>query len=558
MPVTGADVLVQGLINHGVEHLFGMPGSHSTAIYDALKRNGKIATVLVRNEQAGAFMADGFARVAARPGVVCTTAGPGATNALSGVAEAWADSVPLLLIAGQVNAGDLDRECGNYHEIDLEAIFRSVTKWCGTVRRAEQIHVMTARAFQAMTTGRPRPAALFVPQDLMRQPCTTAVPVTGLDAPPAPELPRTDILRAADLLTAARRPIILAGGGSLWSGAGEEVRNLARQLGCPVITTLNGKGLLDERDPWSLGHARSARARAALVYADAMLAVGCRFTEVLTDWRRMPVPRQLVQIDLEAGQIGMNYPVTVGIVADARAALAELSKHLPERSARPGWGPIWDEARTANVPRPEWLIETLRAELPETTAVFTDACEIGYRMHADWTSFGPRQFFYPSNYIALGWAFPAALGAALALPGRHVVSVSGDGGFLMTAQELATAVRYRLPVITVVHNDATYGAIKNIQKHVFESRYLDVDLTNPDFLALAAAFDVPAHRARNSDELRVAVRHALRHDGPTLIEVPDRWRFLRDLAVAPTPSSASAQPHGDSSENPPLSPNSGG
>ena len=172
-----------------------------------------------------------------------------------------------------------------------------------------------------------------------------------------------------------------------------------------------------------------------------MLAVGCRFTEVLTDWRRMPVPRQLVQIDLEAGQIGMNYPVTVGIVADARAALAELSKHLPERSARPGWGPIWDEARTASVPRPEWLIETLRAELPETTAVFTDACEIGYRMHADWPSFGPRQFFYPSNYIALGWAFPAALGAAVALPGRHVVSVSGDGGFLMTAQELATAVR---------------------------------------------------------------------------------------------------------------------
>ena len=192
MPVGGADVLVQRLIDHGVEHVFGMPGSHSTAIYDALKRSGKIATVLVRNEQAGAFMADGFARVAARPGVVCTTAGPGATNALTGVAEAWADSVPLLLIAGQVNAGDLDRECGNYHEIDLEAIFRPVTKWCGTVRRVEQIAVATARAFQAMTTGRPRPAAIFVPQDLMRQPCATAISVASLEAPLVPELPRTD------------------------------------------------------------------------------------------------------------------------------------------------------------------------------------------------------------------------------------------------------------------------------------------------------------------------------------------------------------------------------
>jgi acetolactate synthase-1/2/3 large subunit len=259
-----------------------------------------------------------------------------------------------------------------------------------------------------------------------------------------------------------------------------------------------------------------------------MLAVGCRFTEVLTDWRRMPVPRQLVQIDLDPAQIGVNYSVAVGIVADARAALAMLRQHLPEVPCDPGWEPVWEQARQ---PRPEWLIETLRAELPEDTPVFTDACEMGYRMHADWTSFGPRQFFYPSNYIALGWAFPAALGAAVALPGRHVVSVSGDGGFLMTAQELATAVRYRLPLIALIHNDSTYGAIKNIQERVFEGRYLDVDLNNPDFLSLASAFGVPGRRVKTPDELASAVRESLNYAGPTLIEVPDRWRFLRDLAV---------------------------
>jgi len=164
MARTGADVLVEGLISRGVDHIFGMPGSHSTAVYDALGRCGRIATVLARNEQAGAFMADGYARVTARPGVICTTAGPGATNALTGVAEAWADSVPVLLIAGQVNAGDLDRECGNYHEIDLEAIFLPVTNWCGTVRRAEQIPAMIAQAFHAMTGGRPRPAAKGTPR----------------------------------------------------------------------------------------------------------------------------------------------------------------------------------------------------------------------------------------------------------------------------------------------------------------------------------------------------------------------------------------------------------
>ena len=531
MASTGADVLVEGLISQGVDHIFGMPGSHSTAIYDALRRSGRIATVLVRNEQAGAFMADGYARVTARPGVICTTAGPGATNALTGVAEAWADSVPVLLIAGQVNAADLDRECGNYHEIDLEAIFRPVTKWCGTVRRAEQIPAMIDQAFQAMTRGRPRPAALFLPQDLMRQPCTMIARAARARPASGAGVPQTAVLRGRG--TARGRPAA--------HHPGRRWRPLVRGRG-RAAPSRSPALLPGDHHPQCQGHSRRARSlvarprplrarRTALAHADAMLAVGCRFTEVLTDWRRMLVPRQLVQIDLDAGQIGMNYPVAVGIVADARAALAMLRQHLPERPPGQGWGSVWEQAREARQPRPEWLIETLRAELPETTPVFTDACEMGYRMHADWPSFGPRQFFYPSNYIALGWAFPAALGAAVALPGRHVVSVSGDGGFLMTAQELATAVRYRLPLIALIHNDSTYGAIKNIQQHLFGGRYLDVDLNNPDFLALAAAFDIPGHRVQTADELRAAVREALGHDGPSLIEVPDRWRFLRDLAV---------------------------
>ncbi len=178
-------------------------------------------------------MADGYARVTARPGVVCTTAGPGATNALTGVAEAWADSVPLLLIAGQVNAGDLDRECGNYHEIDLESIFRPVTKWCGTVRQVEQIPAMTGQAFQAMTIGRPRPAAIFVPQDLMRESCAKVDLPPHPSPPPPPQVSQNEVLRAAEVLKAARRPIILAGGGALWSGAGERIREIAHGSAAP-------------------------------------------------------------------------------------------------------------------------------------------------------------------------------------------------------------------------------------------------------------------------------------------------------------------------------------
>jgi thiamine pyrophosphate-dependent acetolactate synthase large subunit-like protein len=528
---TGADRLVEALTRQGVRHLFGMPGSHTTAIYDALARAGTIQTILIRNEQAGAFAADGYARVTGLPGVVCTTAGPGATNALTGVAEAWADSVPILLIAGQVNADRMHLECGAYHEIDLEGIFRPVTQWCGTIRSLEEIPRLVDRAFHAMTTGRPRPTALFLPQDLARTPFQAAPKATIDYVLPAlsstlPEVSRAAITAAAELLAKAERPIVLAGGGALWAGAGAELRAVAERLQAFVITSLNGKGIIDERDPLSLGHARSARAKVALAHADAMLAVGCRFTEIMTDWRRMRVPEKLVQIDLDADQIGMNYPVAVGIQADAKAALAALLDALPLE--RPdGWSPLRHQARAARHEAPEWLIETLRAELPDHAIVFTDACEIGFRMQADWPAYGPRTFFYPSNYIALGWSYPAAVGAAVAKPEVPVVSVSGDGGFLMTAQELATAARYQLRLIAIVHNDSAYGAIKNIQDRYHGSRFLDVDLNNPDFLQFAASFGIPATRASDAESVALALREALARTGPSLIEVPDRWRYMR-------------------------------
>src|SRR5262245_39979926 len=210
MPI-GADLLVDGLTAMGVKHLFGMPGSHSTTVYDALARRRTIETILIRNEQAGAFAADGYARVTGRPGVICTTAGPGATNALTGVAECWADTVPILLLAGQVNSDRMHLECGNYHEIDLEGIFRPVTKWCGTIRAVADIPSMLHRAFEAMTRGRPRPAALFLPQDLMRkdEPCG---PVEPLPPERTLEASSEAITAAAELFARFSRPVVLAGG----------------------------------------------------------------------------------------------------------------------------------------------------------------------------------------------------------------------------------------------------------------------------------------------------------------------------------------------------------
>jgi acetolactate synthase-1/2/3 large subunit len=527
--MTGADLLVQCLHDAGVRVIFGMPGSHTVAIYDAIERHGGIRTILIRNEQAGAFAADGYARVTGQPGVICTTAGPGATNALTGIGEAWGDSIPVLLLAGQVNHDRLHQECGNYHEIDLESIFRPCTKYAGTVMDHAQIPAMVAQAWQAMTVGRPRPAALILPQDLMGSDCKLQIADCRLQDKSEAAICdlKSAICNAASMLAEAERPVLLAGGGAVWANAGPELRQLAERLNCPVITSQQGKGILDERDPLSLGHARSARGRVAQEHADAMLAVGCRFTEVMTGFRKMQVPRRLIQIDINPGEIDMNYPAEIGIVADAKAALQAILAELPA-TTKSDWNQIWPIARAAKRATSEWLIDTLRAELPDDAILFTDAGEMAYRMHTDYPAYMPRSFFYPSNFIALGWGFPAAVGAACGVaPSRVVVSFSGDGGFVMTCQELATAARYNLRMIIIVHNDNAYGAIKHLQRLKYGERYRDVELNNPDFLALAGAFDIPARRAAGQASFQAALREALGQTGPFLIEVPDQWRYLR-------------------------------
>jgi acetolactate synthase I/II/III large subunit len=520
----GAGLLVECLYRRGVRDIFGMPGSHSTYIYDAIERHGGIQTILCRNEQAGAFMADGYARATGRPGVICTTAGPGATNALSGIAEAFSDSVPVLLIAGQVNHDRIDQECGRYHEVDLEGIFRPCVRFAGTLMTNEQIPAMVDRAFEAMISGRPGPAALMFPQDLMGLPADAnahTAPVTLNRA----ELDSAAIAQATEAILASRRPIVLAGGGAVSSDAGAQIEELARRLGCPVVTTVNGKGILDERAFMSLGHGRTRRGRMAISRSDLMIAVGCRFTEVFTASGTIPIPRRIVQIDIDPSQIGANYPVEVAITGDAQTVLNAIISGVPYHETE--WKQTWRRVRHAEELKPEWLIDTLRAEIPEASIIFTDACEMGLRMQTGFHAYAPRTFFGPANYLSLGWGYPAAIGGSVGQPDRWTLCVSGDGGFLMTAQELATAARYNLKVIAIVHNDSAYGAIKAIQKNKHEARYVDTDLNNPDFVKFGESFGVPSRRARNAEEFAAALQRAIQVDGPSLIEIPAEWRSLR-------------------------------
>ena len=333
------------------------------------------------------------------------------------------------------------------------------------------------------------------------------------------------IRQAIERISTSQRPLVIAGGGCISSGAAEQVEGLALRLGCPVVTTLNGKGILDERSPLSFGHGRTRRARMVLSRADLVIAVGCRFTEVFTASGTIPIPTRLIQIDIDPKQIGMNYPVELGIVGDARTILKAIVTDLPHRET--SWEEIRRRVRNAEQLNPEWLIETLRSEVPEDSIIFSDASEIGLRMQTDFPAYAPRTYFYPSNYATLGWGLPAAIGAAAAQSERWTICVSGDGGFLMTAQELATAVRYKLKLISIVHNDMTYGAIKALQRTRHQSRFVDIELNNPDFVRFGESFGVSCFRARNSEELASSLREALRQDGPSLIEVPDKWRSVR-------------------------------
>ena len=520
----GAELLVECLYKHGVRDVIGMPGSHSTSIYDAIHQHGGMQTILCRNEQAGAFMADGYARVTGRPGIICTTAGPGATNALTGIAEAFSDSVPMLLVAGQVNHDRIQEECGRYHEMDLESVFRPCVRFAATVMQNAEIVSIVARAFESMIGARPGPAAIFCPRDLMDEPAEAS------DEMFAVELKRkcatAEVIdKATTAILESERPVILAGGGAVSSGAAVQVANLAERLCCPVVTTLNGKGILDERSIFSLGHGRTRRARAILARSDLLIAIGCRFTEVFTASGTTPIPSKIIQIDIDPTQIGINYPVEVGLIGDARTVLEALLRGMEYRET--SWQRIWKTRRDTAQLKPEWFIDTLRSEIPENSIVFADASEMGLRLQCDFPAYSARSFFYPSNYATLGWGLPAAIGGAIGTRERVVVCVCGDGGFLMAAQELATARRYDLKLIVIVHNDSTYGAIKAIQRSKHECRYVDVDLNNPDFQKFAQSFELPSFRVHNAADFAAAIRQALAHGGPSFIEVPDQWRSLR-------------------------------
>ncbi len=554
--LTGAEALVRMLSLNGVKHIFGLCGDTSLPFYDALARlDHGMEHILARDERSAAYMADGYARVTGRVGVCEGPSGGGATYLLPGLVEANESSVAVLGITSDVSVGSR----GKYPltELDQQALYRPLTKWNATVQHADQIPGIVRGAFRAMTTGKPGAAHICLPYDVQKHELDDADVWAQAEHSRFPALPSApdaaDIERAAARLVAARSPVILCGGGVIIAGACDALDSLARALNAPVCTTISGKGSLADSHPLSAGvvgaNGGIEATRAVVAQADLVLLVGCRAGSTTTEHWRVP-SRQvcIVHIDADPMVIGANYRTDIGLVGDARLALLALDLAVRQRLpgpevARADGHQIAATARAAKAAalaplaaslarpiKPERVVDALNRLLPTHAIVVADPGTPCPYLAAYWQQQrSGRQFITNRAHGALGFSLSAGIGAAIGRPQATVVAVMGDGSFGFTCGELETLVRRQVPLKMIVMSNAVFGWIKASQKAGYDQRYFSVDFSRTDHARVAQAFGVKAWRVQDPAELDAALKAALAHDGPALIDVLSQE--LQDTAV---------------------------
>jgi len=526
--MTVADLLVQRLLEYGVRQVFGYPGGQLTPLYDALYRAEKLRHILARDEQAAAFMADGFARATGTPGVSLAVCGPGVLNATTPLATAFTDSIPMLVISGQIPTRGRGLRSGFYHENEQHRVVESCVKAFARLEDPQAVIATLDHLWITIQHGRPGPALLEIPLDVLRAPVEApSVPVPTLPAPLVP--PTADIEALARLLSTWQRPLLLVGGGVVSSGASAVVVKLAESLGCPIFYTGMGKSAVPNDHPLVAGMPWT-RATSDVRdmdecfsplwrQADGLLALGCRFTQLTTGTWSMPLPPQIAQIDIDAAELGRHYPLKLGLHGDIRLSLEALLKLMP-REARPLW--------TILPPLPEpWefpqlpVMATLHRRLRRDAIIVADVTRLAYMMMVDYPIYQPRTFSHPAGYVSMGYGIPAAIATRAAFPERQVVAVLGDGGFQMCGMELATVVQEKLPILILLINDNCLTLIKALQERRFENRTLGVDLVNPDFGLFSQAFGIQHWAVETTEQLDAALKEAVPYctTRPGVIEI---------------------------------------
>jgi acetolactate synthase I/II/III large subunit len=517
--MTGGEAIVDGLLRHGIDTVFGLPGVQTYGLFDAFARAfNRLRLINARHEQTTAYMALGYACATGRPSAYAVVPGPGVLNTTAALATAWGVNAPVLCLTGQVPSMMICRRRGQLHELpDQLGTLRTLVKWAERIDHPSQASYLVARAFQEMLSGRRGPVALEMPWDQF----TATAEVSPQDPlplhpNPVPDPEKIDAL--AKLLNQAKAPMLWVGGGALH--AAPEIQALAERIGAPVVSFRSGRGIVDDRHPLGLTIPAAYR---LWPETDLLVAFGTRLEVPTGRWGKIPAGLKIARIDIDPAEMS-RLKVAIGIVADtadAARALAGIvaSRNDPARAAAIARAKADTLVDVQRVQPQMSFLQAIREVLPENGIICDEMTQVGYVSWFGFPFYAPRTLITSGFSGTLGAGFPTALGVKVAMPDRPVVSLNGDGGFLFGGAELATAMQYGINLITIVFNNSAYGNVLRDQHRLFEGRDSGSRLRNPDFLAYARSFGVHGWRVNNASGLRDALAEAIKANTPTLIEV---------------------------------------
>ncbi|MER3407432.1 MAG: acetolactate synthase, large subunit, biosynthetic type [Nitrososphaera sp.] len=535
--MTGAKALIHTLEKEGTDIVFGLPGGANLPIYDALV-GANLRHVLVRHEQSAAHMADGYARIKRKSGVCFATSGPGATNIITGLATAYADSIPMVAVTGQVPLAMIGKDA--FQETDIIGIANPCTKYAFQPRQAGEIPDNVKKAFYIAESGRPGPVLVDIPKDVQQATADMKFPdlikVRGYN--PIVDADLSEVGRAVELILKAERPIIMAGGGVILSGAFAELQALAELLMIPVVTTFKGKGAFPENHPLAMGpigmHGHP-EANKIIIEADCIIAIGARFSDrSVGKFDEFGKGMSIIHIDIDPAEIGKNKSVDVAIVGDVKSSLRTLVKLLSKKVVKKEADNPWLKRRKELIqyysetlkdyPREitaKKSLKKLRELLPANGIVTTEVgqCQMWASLHFD--VIAPGTFFSSTGLGTMGFGFPASIGAKAARPEVPVVDIAGDGSFNMTENSLAVSVLEKLPVIVFLMNNYMLGMVAQWQRTFYNRRYSGVHQHQcPDYVKIAEAYGAQGIRAQSMAELEKAIKTAIKSDVATVIDIP--------------------------------------
>ena len=533
----GAKALIASLEKEGVDIVFGLPGGANLPIYDELV-DANFRHVLVRHEQAAAHMADGYARIKRKAGVCIATSGPGATNLITGIATAHADSIPMVAITGQVPVAMIGKDA--FQETDIIGISNPCTKYAFQPRKAVEIPEVIKKAFYITESGRPGPVLVDIPKDVQQEKAEIEFPelikVRGYKPAFDPDL--SQIEKAIDLIMKAEKPIIMAGGGVILSGAFNELQALAEILMCPVVTTFKGKGGFPENHPLAMGpigmHGH-AEANKIIIEADCIIAIGARFSDrSVGRFDEFGKGMSIIHLDVDPAEIGKNKSVDVAVVGDVKSSLRTLVKMLTTKGIRKDPDNSWLKRRkelieyyTSTIKdysreiTAKKTLKKLRELLPSKAIVTTEVgqCQMWASLHFDVIT--PGTFFSSTGLGTMGFGFPASIGAKAAKPDVPVIDIAGDGSFNMTENSLAVSVLEKLPVIVFLLNNYMLGMVAQWQRTFYNRRYSGVEQNRcPDYVKLAESYGAQGIRVQSMNDLDKAIKTGLSSDVATVIDIP--------------------------------------